>query len=155
MVPRFRPVRLQCQVLQPDSILALHRGLQSHHRCNHLVVTNNILPEYPDIAAATPSRNDRHLLRWYHSRYIFRLSTPHYHPLAVRHHTTRAKYTRSSVVESGRTECRYHRGLRTLSPTTLSQSARQGEEQRTAKSWSRVAFSRQPGHIQDAHHSIT
>ena len=104
MVPRFRPARLPCQVLQPDSILALHRGLQSHHGCNHLDATNNILPEYPDIAAATPSRNDRHLLRRYHSRHILRLSTPHYRPLAIRLHTTRAKHTRSSVVESGRTE---------------------------------------------------
>jgi hypothetical protein len=84
-----------------------------------------------------------------------RLSTSHYRPLAVRLHTTRAEHTRSSVVEPGRTECRYHRGLRTLPPTTLSQSARQGEEQRTAKSWSRVAFSWQPGHVQDANHSIT
>ena len=154
MVPRLGPARLQCQVLQPESVLALHRGLQPHYGCNHLDATNDILPEYFDIAAATPSRTDRHLLRRYHCRHILRLPTPHYRPLAVRLHTTRAKHTRSSVVEPGRTECRYHRGLRSLSPTTISQSARQGKEQRTAKSWSRVAFSWPPGHVQDANHSI-
>ena len=104
MVPRFRPARLQCQVLQPESVLALHRGLQPHYGCNHLDATNDILPEYLYIATATPSRTDRHLLRRYHSRPIVRLSTPHYRPLAARLHTTRAKHTRSSVLPDSTTE---------------------------------------------------